>query len=105
LSLLGRLRSIFRRPQKRAFYEGGRITKANRDFWNANSPFETTAAPDRDILRARARWLHENNPIMANIDKTIVNNVVGRGITLQSKTGTKRADEEIERLWREWEKR
>lgn len=104
MSLLGRLRTLFR-PQKRAFYEGGRVTKANRDFWNANSPFETTASPDRDILRARARWLHENNPIMANIDKTIVNNVIGRGIKLQSKTGDKRVDDEIERLWREWEKR
>ena len=104
MSLLGKLKSIFR-PQKRAFYEGGRITKANRDFWNANSPFETTASPDRDILRARARWLHENNPIMANIDKTIVNNVIGRGIKLQSKTGNKRVDEEVEKLWQEWEKR
>jgi len=105
LFLLDKLKSIFRKPQKRAFYEGGRITKANRDFWNANSPFETTASPDRDILRARARWLHENNPIMANIDKTIVNNIIGRGIKLQSKTGSKRVDEEIEKLWRDWEKR
>ncbi len=105
MSLLGKFKSIFRKPQKRAFYEGGRITKANRDFWNANSPFETTASPDRDILRARARWLHGNNPIMANIDKTIVNNVIGRGIKLQSKTGSKRVDEEVEKLWQEWEKR
>ncbi|NPA63612.1 MAG: phage portal protein [Epsilonproteobacteria bacterium] len=104
MSLLGRFTSLFRKRRKRAFYEGGRITKANRDFWNANSPFETTASPDRDILRARARWLHENNPIMANIDKTIVNNVVGRGIKLQSKTGKRRVDDEIERLWHEWEK-
>ena len=105
MSLLGRFKSLLKRPQKRAFYEGGRITKANRDFWNANAPFETTASPDRDTLRARARWLHENNPIMSNIDKTIVNNVVGRGIRLQSKTGVKSVDDEIERLWREWEKR
>ncbi len=105
MSFLTKFKRLFRKEQKRAFYEGGRITKANRDFWNANAPFETTAAPDRDTLRARARWLHENNPIMANIDKTIVNNVIGRGIKLQSKTGNKRLDEEIETLWREWEKR
>jgi len=105
LSLLAKFTSIFKKTQKRAFYEGGRKTKANRDFWNANSPFEATASPDRDTMRARARWLHENNPIMANIDKTIVNNVVGRGIKLQSKTGMSRVDDEIESLWKEWEKR
>ena len=104
MSLLAKVKS-FLGFKKRRFYEGGRITKANRDFWNANSPFEVTASPDRDILRARARWLHENNPIMANIDKTIVNNVVGRGIKLQSKTGLSKFDDEVEKLWREWEKK
>ena len=103
MSLLAKIKSVFG-FKKRRFYEGGRITKANRDFWNANSPFEVTATPDRDTLRARARWLHENNPIMANIDKTIVNNVVGRGIKLQSKTGFSKFDDEVEKLWREWEK-
>ena len=105
MSLLAKVRNIFGGVKKRRFYEGGRITKANRDFWNANSPFEITASPDRDILRARARWLHENNPIMANIDKTIVNNVVGRGIKLQSKTGISKLDDEIEKLFKEWSKR
>ena len=101
LSLLDRVKSFFTQ-KKRAFYEGGRVTKANRDFWNANSPFETTASPDRDTLRARARWLHENNPIMANIDKTIINNVIGRGIKLQLKTENLKFNEEIENLWRVW---
>ena len=104
MSLLAKMRNLFG-IKKRRFYEGGRITKANKDFWNANSPFETTASPDRDILRARARWLHENNPIMANIDKTIVNNVVGRGIKLQSKTGISKFDDEVEKLFKEWSKK
>lgn len=103
MSLFAKVKNLFG-FKKRRFYEGGRITKANKDFWNANSPFEVTAAPDRNTLRARARWLHENNPIMANIDKTIVNNVVGRGIKFQSKSGISKFDDEIERLWREWEK-
>ena len=103
MSLLAKFKN-FLGVKKRKFYEGGRITKANKDFWNANSPFEITASPDRDILRARARWLHENNPIMANIDKTIVNNVVGRGIKLQSKTGISKLDNEIEKLFKEWSK-
>jgi len=87
---------------KRAFYEGGKRTLANRDFNNANSPFEYTAKLDRDVMRARARWLHENNPIMANIDKAIINNVVGRGIGLQSKTGNKKLDDAIEARFKAW---
>lgn len=87
---------------KRAFYEGGKRTLANRDFNNANSPFEYTARMDRDVMRARARWLHENNPIMANIDKAILNNVIGRGIALQSKTGNKKLDDAIEARFRQW---
>ena len=88
--------------KKRAFYEGGKRTLANRDFYNANSPFEYTARLDRDVMRARARWLHENNPIMANIDNAIINNVVGRGITLQSKIGNKKLDDAIELRFKQW---
>lgn len=89
---------------KRAFYEGGKKTQANRDFWNATSPFEDTAIEDRDTLRARARWLFANNPIMANIDGAIVDNVIGQGIQLQSKLGKKKLDDEIERRFNLWAK-
>lgn len=97
-------RSI-RKMQKRSFYEGGKRTLANRDFWNANNPFEETASSDRDTLRARARWLHENNPIMSNIDKAIINNVIGKGIGLQSKTGNKTIDDLIEKRFKAWSNR
>ena len=87
------------------FYEGGKKTLANQDFYNANSPFENTAAPDRSTMRARARWLHENNPIMSNIDEAILNNVIGKGIGLQSKTGIKKVDAEIEKRFKNWIKK
>lgn len=94
------LKSIFSRGKiKRGFYEGGKRTGNNQDFWNANSDFENTASPDRDMMRARARWLHENNAIMANIDATIVRNSVGNGFTFQSKTGKDNIDKQIEALW------
>lgn len=54
MSLLAKFKN-FLGLKKRRFYEGGRITKANRDFWNANSPFEVTATPDRDILRFHSK--------------------------------------------------
>ncbi len=85
-----------------SFYEGGKKTKANQDFWNATDSFESTATPDRDTLRARARWLSANNAIMNNIDNAIINNVVGTGITLQSNTGKKRYDDEVEKRWKKW---
>ena len=90
------------RMTNRAFYEGGKKTEANRDFWNATSPYESTAKEDRDTMRARARWLFANNPIMANIDGAIVDNVIGKGITLQSNIGKAKLDAEIERLWKSW---
>ena len=87
---------------KRGFYEGGKKTTANRDFWDANSSFEQTAMQDRDVMRSRARWLFANNPIMANIDGAIVDNVIGKGIKLQSKIGKKKLDDEIEKRWKSW---
>lgn len=85
------------------FYDGGRFTRANRDFINANSDFETTASGDRDTLRARARWLHENNPILSNIDNAIADYTIGSGIKFQLKTQSEDLNKEIEQSW-DWGK-
>ena len=79
---------------KRAFLEGGKKTKVNMDFRNAsNAPFESLVNADRETIRARARWLESNNPVMDNIDKAIINNVIGRGIKLNVK------NKRIEKQW------
>lgn len=88
----------------RGFYEGGKKTTANKDFWNANQPFEITATPDRDTLRMRARWLSANNAIMDNIDNAIINNVVGTGITLQVSTPRKTFNNLVEKRFKTWTK-
>ncbi len=88
--------NIFQKFLIRTFFEGAKRTTATRDFANAsNSNFEELAKTDRDTLRARARWLSANNPIMSNIDKTIINNVIGKGIEIQ-------ADDAIEAAFDEW---
>jgi len=87
---------------KRGFYQGGKRTVANRDFWNGTADFETLAAPDRNTMRARARWLHENNPIMSNIDTSIINNVIGTGITLDYNINNKRIDKVVNKAWKAW---
>lgn len=84
------------------FYDGGKYTLRNQDFNQAsNANFERLATVDRDTMRARARWLHENNPIVANIDEAIINNSVGNGIGFQSNTGVDAIDSELESLWRD----
>lgn len=84
---------------KSSFYEGGKITRANNDFHNATGTFEELASVDRDTLRARARWLHENNPIMSNIDESIKNYVIGGGIKFQLKLENDALNSEIETKW------
>ena len=74
---------------ERAFYEGAKSTRLNRDFNVTNNHFELQVAADRDMLKARARWLAANNPITKSIDKSIIKNVIGTGIRLQSKINEK----------------
>jgi len=84
-----------------SFYEGGKITKTNADFTNAIGTFEDTAANDRLEMMKRARWLHENNPIIANIDETIKNNVIANGIKLKSLVKDKNIADEIEEKYKQ----
>lgn len=96
--LLNKIKSLF---IKRAFYEGAKKS-VNRDFAKAAGDFEESATLDRETLRIRARWLYENNGLISNIDKTIVNNSVGNGMKLQVKSKNKRINTQIEKLWSEW---
>lgn len=91
----------------RTFYKGAEYSRLNADFQHAsNSDFEELASGERDIMRARARWLYENNPIIGNIDEAIKLNTVGTGITLQSKiTDIPNSDylnREIELIFNDW---
>lgn len=93
---------------ERAFYEGAKQTRLNRDFNISNSHFEIQVSGDRDALRARARWLSANNPIAKSIDKSIIKNVVGTGIGFQSKilkddvASATELNNQIESLWNEY---
>jgi lambda family phage portal protein len=96
---------------ERAFYEGAKSTRLNRDFNVTNNHFELQVASDRDMLKARARWLAANNPITKSIDRSIIKNVVGTGIRLQSKINekdiknAKEINDQIEKLWDEFSKK
>jgi len=101
VSVLSSIKGIFS-TLKRGMYEGGKITQANRDFYNSYSPFEDTAMADRATMASRARWLKANNPIMANIDNALRNNIIGSGIMPQSKST--KYDDEIDTWHKEWVK-
>ena len=96
---------------KRAYYEGAKSTRLNRDFNVTNNHAELQIGPDREMLKARARWLSANNPITKSIDNSIIKNVVGPGIRLQSKikeNDVKNANilnKEIEARWNEYIKK
>ena len=89
---------------RRGFYEGGKLRGSNNDFHNANAPFEDQASPDRSVMRARARWLHENNGIISGIDNSIKQNAIGGGLKFQSKTEDVALNNIIETLFGEWAK-
>jgi len=86
---------------QRNFYEGGKRNNS-RTLFQAMQDFEQTASFSRDIMRARARYLHENNGIVGGIDHSIVVNSIGNGLKLQSKTGIEHLDEAIEKHWEEF---
>jgi len=107
----GTLKGAIGSELERAYYEGAKTSRLNRDFNLTNNHFEELAGSDRAQLKARARWLSANNPIVKSIDKSIIKNVVGTGIRLQSNIkesefkGAKKLNIEIEKLWEEFIKK
>jgi lambda family phage portal protein len=96
------------REFERAYFEGAKSTRLNRDFNVSNNHFEVQAGSDREMLKARARWLSANNPITKSIDKSLQKNVIGTGIKLQSNIkdsdvpNAKALNDEIESLFEQW---
>lgn len=79
--------------------EYGRIS-AN---WKAfNEAADLTDRTARDIIRARARDLERNSDMANEIIHAFKRNVIGRGYTLQARTGDDALDDTIEALWKEW---
>lgn len=88
--------------QERRSYDGADNSRLN-SRWNAfNDSAERTDRYSRDMLRARARDLERNSDFANSILHAFKRNVVGKGYSLQARTGDEELNRKIEDLWKQW---
>ena len=63
-------------------YEAGEINRFNGGWTPINADTENTDKTQRDLIKARARYLEDNSDIAMAAVSGIVRNVVGTGILL-----------------------
>jgi lambda family phage portal protein len=83
-------------------YEAGEISRFNDGWMPVNTDTENTDKTQRDLIKARARYLEDNSDIAGAAIGGIVRNVVGTGIKPQARTGDDELNKQIEALWAEW---
>ena len=83
-------------------YEAGEVTRFNDGWVPIDGDTENADKTQRDLVKARARYLENNSDIAGAAVGGIVRNVVGTGIKPQARTGDERLNKEIESLWKEW---
>lgn len=85
-------------------YDAGTRSRLNANWAAINASAQVTDEPSRDILRARARDLERNSDVMQSILRAYRRNLIGKGYTLQAKTGRDEINAQIEQLWQRWTK-
>ncbi len=83
-------------------YEAGEVNRFNDGWLPVNTDTENTDKTQRDLIKARARYLEDNSDIAGAAIGGIVRNVVGTGIKPQARTGNDELNKQIEVLWQEW---
>ena len=82
-------------------YDAAGYGRLNAGWRVHNESAEVTDRFSRDVVRARARDLERNSDIAQSILHAYKRNVVGKGYTLQAKTGNDELDEKLEKAWRQ----
>ena len=85
-------------------YEAGEVNRFNDTWMPINADTENTDKNERDLIKARARYLERNSDIAGAAIGGIVRNVVGTGIKPQARTGNEKLNNQLELLWKEWVK-
>lgn len=83
-------------------YEAGEVTRFNDGWVPIDGDTENGDKTQRDLIKARARYLENNSDIAGAAVGGIVRNVVGTGIKPQARTGDEHLNKAIETLWKEW---
>lgn len=83
-------------------YEAGEVSRFNDGWIPVNTDTENSEKSQRDLIKARARYLEDNSDIAGAAIGGIVRNVVGTGIKPQARTGDDDLNKQIEALWAEW---
>lgn len=86
-------------------YDAGSYDRLNAGWVAYNQSAEQTDRYSRDTIRARARDLERNSDMANSVIGAYRRNVVGRGWTLQARTGSDSLNKQIEEAWKEWCKR
>lgn len=114
--MMGWLSRLFAAPQKtvtravrmiRATYDSARTTDDNRRHWANADQLSANAALSpsiRQTLRSRARYEVANNCYAAGLVRTVANDLIGTGPTLQVIAPEGHDANPIERSWASWAK-
>lgn len=84
------------------YYEAGEMNRFTESWHALNGDDENMAAPERDIIKARARYLERNSDVANSLISGFLRNVIGTGIKPQARTGDKNLDNKLEELWKKW---
>ncbi len=85
-------------------YEAGEINRFNDTWVPVNSDSENTDKTERDLIKARARYLERNSDMASSAIGAIVRNSIGVGIKPQARSGDEKLNTVLEKLWKEWVK-
>lgn len=94
----------------RSYYAAGRQDHQGQWYPPQNTPPETTDAPYRSLIRARARDLERNGDVTEGVIDAFIRNIVGAGYGLEAQVESPRGipldfiNDKIEEIWNEWGK-
>ena len=83
-------------------YDAAGFGRLNAGWRAHNESADITDRYSRDVVRARARDLERNSDLAQSVIHAYKRNVVGKGYTVQARTGNDALDDFIEKQWKRW---
>ena len=89
--------------QQLRYYQAGEVNRFN-GTWIPTQDFDQENADkgERNLVKARARWLERNSDVANAAISAITRNVVGIGIKPQARTGNEDINTRIEECFKRW---